>query len=86
MSVSTIQTKHSLKMNKTIHKSAVKGLCLMGLAVDIHSRGSWPVYALSNFYPHSFEFEGVRCGSMEGFLQALKRNDRERQVMVYARY
>lgn len=33
---------------------------------------------LSNLYPHEFELDGLRCGSMEGFLQSLKCNkDRE---------
>ncbi len=57
---------------------------MMGLALDIHSKASWPSYALSNFYPHSFEFDGVRCGSMEGFLQSLKSNGRGRQILVCA--
>ena len=30
---------------------------------------------LSNLTPHAFEFEGVQCASMEGFLQALKYTD-----------
>lgn len=62
----------------------VKVLCLLGMAVDIHSKGKWPSYMLSNFYPHSFSFDGMDCGSMEGFLQAIKTNDVERQKMVCA--
>lgn len=27
---------------------------------------------LSNLYPHEFELDGLRCASMEGFLQSLK--------------
>lgn len=71
-------------MDNPSHILKVKILCLLGLALDIHSKGKWPSYALSNFYPHSFEFEGVHCRSMEGFLQSLKTNDKERQVMVCA--
>ncbi|MCM1076712.1 MAG: hypothetical protein NC411_05065 [Bacteroides sp.] len=52
--------------------------------MDIHSKGRWPSYALSNFYSHQFEFDGVKCGSMEGFLQSLKAKDKERQIMVCA--
>lgn len=37
---------------------------------------------LSNFYPHEFEFDGIKCGSMEGFLQAVKKSDPIRQKMV----
>lgn len=68
--------------SRTIHRFKVKILCVLGLAMDIHSQGRWPSYALSNFYPHPFVFDGVRCGSMEGFLQSLKTNDRKRQIMV----
>lgn len=71
-------------MRKLIHKIKIKVLCLLGLALDIHSKSKWPSYALSNFYPHSFEFDGVQCGSMEGFLQSLKTNDKDRQIMVCA--
>lgn len=69
-------------MNRTMHILAVRILCLMGLAIDIHSKGRWPSYALSNFYPYSFQFDGIECGSMEGFLQSLKTNDLNRQIMV----
>ena len=74
--------KAAKTMSRDIHILIVKALCLLGLVIDIHSKGRWPSYALSNFYPHSFEFDGVQCGSMEGFLQALKTNDKERQIMV----
>lgn len=56
----------------TFHQLRVKILCLLGLAIDIHSKGEWPSNALSNFYPHRFKIDGVRCESMEGFLQSLK--------------
>ncbi len=59
-------------MKRKLHKLKVKVLCLLGLAFDIHSKGKWPSYALSNFYHNSFEFEGVSCRSMEGFIQSLK--------------
>lgn len=71
-------------MNRFTHTLNVKLQCLLGRALDIHSKGKWPSYALSNFYPHSFEFDGIHCGSMEGFLQALKTNDKKRQIMVCA--
>ena len=37
---------------------------------------------LSNLTPHTFEFEGVQCASMEGFLQALKYTDPLEQQAV----
>lgn len=69
-------------MKRPFHKLKVKVMCLLGLAIDIHSKGRWPSCALSNFYPHQFEFEGVQCGSMEGFLQSLKSTDPERQIEI----
>ena len=47
-----------------LHKAYVIVLMWLGLAIDIHSKGKWPDYALSNFYPHEFEFDGIKCGSM----------------------
>ena len=68
--------------HNTLHRFKVCILCRLGLAIDIHSSQRWPSYALSNFYPHEFEFEGMKCGSMEGFLQAIKTNDPNRQKLV----
>ena len=36
------------------------------------SKSGYPAGALSNFAPHPFEIDGVKCNSMEGFLQSLK--------------
>lgn len=40
--------------------------------MDVGSNGSYPSNALSNFAAHEFYLDGVRCASMEGFLQSLK--------------
>lgn len=40
--------------------------------MDVGSSGSYPSNALSNFAAHEFEIDGVKCASMEGFLQSLK--------------
>lgn len=40
--------------------------------MDIKSNKKYPSSALSNFAPHPFELDGVKCSSMEGFLQSLK--------------
>lgn len=40
--------------------------------MDVGSNGSYPGNALSNFAAHEFYLDGVRCASMEGFLQSLK--------------
>lgn len=46
-----------------------------GKAIDIWSKSPYPADVLSNLYANEFCFEGVRCGSMEGFLQSLKNQD-----------
>lgn len=50
--------------------------------MDIGSGSGWPSSALSNFAPHPFEIDGVKCNSMEGFLQSLKFKDPEMQKEV----
>ena len=40
--------------------------------IDIHSKAPYPSCALSNFAGYEFFVDGVRCNSMEGFLQSLK--------------
>ena len=40
--------------------------------MDIGSKNDYPSCALSNFAAHKFEIDGVKCASMEGFLQSLK--------------
>ena len=52
--------------------------------IDIYSKGEYPADALSNFFPHAFRMDGIGCGSMEGFLQALKYKDPEKQAAVCA--
>jgi predicted NAD-dependent protein-ADP-ribosyltransferase YbiA (DUF1768 family) len=49
---------------------------------DIGSGKGFPASALSNFAPHPFEIDGVKCNSMEGFLQSLKFKDTEMQRHV----
>ena len=40
--------------------------------MDIRSKSKYPANKLSNFAPNEFVIDGVKCASMEGFLQALK--------------
>ena len=40
--------------------------------LDIGSKANYPAGELSNFAAHEFELDGVKCSSMESFLQALK--------------
>ncbi|MFA6437251.1 MAG: hypothetical protein WC242_03740 [Candidatus Paceibacterota bacterium] len=50
--------------------------------MDIKAKSAYPASALSNFAPHSFEIDGVKCASMEGFLQSLKVTDPFFQIDV----
>jgi len=50
--------------------------------MDVGSKNSYPSSALSNFAPHPFEYDGVQCASMEGFLQSLKFKDQNMQEEV----
>lgn len=50
--------------------------------MDIRSGCGYPASALSNFAPHPFEIDGVKCNSMEGFLQSLKFKDVNMQEHV----
>jgi len=43
--------------------------------LDIKSGSGYPASSLSNFAPHPFEMDGIKCNSMEGFLQSLKFKD-----------
>ena len=50
--------------------------------MDIGSKNGYPAGALSNFSPHPFEIDGVKCNSMEGFLQSLKFESIDMQKYV----
>ena len=50
--------------------------------IDIYSKGEYPSNVLSNFYPNEFIFDGVKCGSMEGFLQSLKYRNAKKQRKI----
>lgn len=50
--------------------------------IDIYSKGEYPSNILSNFCANEFMFDGVRCASMEGFLQSLKFRDPKKQIAV----
>lgn len=67
---------------RILHKAKVKVLTWLRLAIDIHSKGKWPSYALSNFYHNSFVIDGVSCRSMEGFVQGLKCADLNEQLRI----
>lgn len=52
------------------------------IIMDVGSKNGYPAGALSNFSPHPFELDGIKCNSMEGFLQGLKFESKEMQEYV----
>ena len=50
--------------------------------IDVISKADPPFDALSNFYPNGFVLDGVKCASMEGFLQSLKTRSVKNQEKV----
>jgi predicted NAD-dependent protein-ADP-ribosyltransferase YbiA (DUF1768 family) len=52
------------------------------MIMDIGSKNSYPAGALSNFTANKFTIDGVECASMEGFLQALKFENQNSQIIT----
>ncbi|GHV00136.1 hypothetical protein FACS1894211_06840 [Clostridia bacterium] len=54
--------------------------------IDVYSKGEYPANVLSNFYPNAFGIDGIKCRSMESFLQSLKYKNicRQREVCALA--
>lgn len=50
--------------------------------MDISSGSGYPASSLSNFAPHEFIIDDVKCASMEGFLQSLKFQNPDMQKYV----
>lgn len=60
----------------------VKWLVCRGKAIDIWSKSKYPADVLSNLCSNEFRFDGMICGSMEGFLQSLKQKDKDKQRQI----
>lgn len=65
-----------------IERIYVKWSVSRGKAIDIRSGNSYPGSVLSNLCGNRFEMDGFQCGSMEGFLQALKHRDKQVQHQI----
>lgn len=63
-------------------KLYIKWLVWRGKAVDIWSKTESPADVLSNLCSNGFRFDGMVCGSMEGFLQSLKQKDKDKQRQI----
>lgn len=60
----------------------IKWLVWQGKAVDVWSKSDYPADVLSNLCSNGFRFDGMVCGSMEGFLQSLKQKDKDKQRQI----
>ncbi len=65
-----------------IRKIYVRWRIYSGKAIDIWPKNAYPADVLSNLHCNGFRFEGMECGSMEGFLQSLKYKDPDKQRQV----
>ena len=66
----------------SLRKLIIRWKIARGRAVDIWSKSPYPANVLSNLHSNGFRFDGMVCGSMEGFLQSLKHKnpDKQRQI------
>lgn len=69
---------------KKFRQLYIRWLVRRGKAIEIWSRSDYPSQVLSNLCSNPFTFDGVQCGSMEGFLQSLKQQDRDKQRQICA--
>lgn len=71
-----------IELNETMMKLRnlyIRWKVWRGKALDIWSKSPYPANVLSNLCSNGFRFDGVLCGSMEGFLQSLKYQDTGKQ-------
>ena len=71
-----------MKRNSVLKKLFARWKISRGKAIDIWSKNPYPADVLSNLHSNSFRFEGMVCGSMEGFLQSLKYKDTDKQRQI----
>lgn len=51
--------------------------------IDINSQGEYPANFLSNLHPHPFSINGFEFGSIEGFLQGLRCENKTTQLKIF---
>ena len=69
---------------KKFRQLYIRWLVRRGKAIEIWSHSDYPSQVLSNLCSNPFTFDGVACGSMEGFLQSLKQQDQDKQRQICA--
>ena len=67
---------------KIIRRLKIKWQVFRGKAIDIWSKNPYTSNVLSNLCSNGFRFDGMICGSMEGFLQSLKQKDINKQRQI----
>ena len=70
------------RKQEMVRKLYIKWLVWRGMAIDIWSKSEYPAGVLSNLCSNGFRFDGMICGSMEGFLQSLKQKDKDKQRQI----
>ena len=65
-----------------LRRLKIKWQVFRGKAIDIWSKDTYPSNVLSNLCSNGFKFDGMLCGSMEGFLQSLKQKDINKQRQI----
>ena len=65
-----------------LRRLKIKWQVFRGKAIDIWSKDPYPSNVLSNLCSNGFKFDGILCGSMEGFLQSLKQKDINKQRQI----
>ena len=65
-----------------LRRLKIKWQVFRGKAIDIWSKDPYPSNVLSNLCSNGFKFDGMLCGSMEGFLQSLKQKDINKQRQI----
>lgn len=54
--------------------------------IDVKYSKQYPCNVLSNLYPNAFELDGIKCASMEGFLQSLTHTDPIERSFIVTQY
>ena len=65
-----------------LRRLKIKWQVFRGKAIDIWSKDPYPSNVLSNLCSNGFKFDGMLCGSMEGFLHSLKQKDINKQRQI----
>lgn len=77
--------RKELLMDATVRVKYINIRNQLNGVIDIKYKDAYPADVLSNLYPNSFIIDGVRCVSMESFLQSLKFRSEKKQIEICAK-